>query len=105
MESDDMKRPIAEYVHMSKYIPNNPVKIAFISRFSTVNIPSITGINKTTISNNEKIHIEKYFPNTTCQVLTGEESNNFILPLLNSRLINPIVNKGKKQYNVSKIAA
>jgi len=33
-----------------------------------------------------------------CVFVTGEEYNNFIEPLANSRLINPIVNKGIYRY-------
>ena len=37
---------------------------------------------------------EKYFPNMICKLLIGEEKSNLIEPLLYSRLISPIVNKG-----------
>jgi len=34
-------------------------------------------------------------------ILTGEEYNNLIVPLLISLLINPIVNRGRYRYSLS----
>ncbi len=89
----DINMPMAAKAEVSKASPVRPVTNK--PRSSLVPTIKERGIKAIRITRHiKKIMMPRYFPNTSSVIDTGEDNNNFIVPLRNSSLNRRMVIKG-----------